>query len=318
VAWSPDVAMSSRTPVSLAIGLALLASGPPVAHAGEPTTVGGGDGEIDLDVGFVAALGNREPYQRSETWQTADIQAIHGGVGYSVGNLGPLADFYLRLEGGYYNSAEEQVERAEDDLPVGYQFYGRDRGGWLTAVFGASFVHEPRFRFGAFVRGTVPVDVELAKFSNIHFHYAVGGIDARIWITDPDWLLRLGFASRSWLGSGAYLDAGQHNAAVVFENLLVFEAARWALPWRAGISFGPIIEADLNSHVNRAYDSAYAGVTPDLVAGDDVQSMRLDITVRPFVRITDNAAVELSFTQTLLGYDIEASQVLSAGLRTAF
>jgi hypothetical protein len=84
------------------------------------------------------------------------------------------------------------------------------------------------------------------------------------------------------------------------------------------VSFGPIIEADLNSHINRAYNSAYASVTPDLVSGDRVRSMRLDFTVRPFVRVTDHAAVELGFTQTLFGYDLEATQLFTAGLRTAF
>ena len=286
------------------------------AYAYAPTS--GEEGHFDANVQFTAELGQVEPTERATTFQPADIKILTGGVGYTFGRVGPLQDFTMRLEGAYYSAAEEEVEDDSDDLPLGYRFFERDRGGYITAVVATNFVHEARYAFGAYLQGTIPLDVDFQKFSNVHLHYVGGGTTLSVFLTDPSKIIRVAYANRLFLGSGAYVDDFQHNASIAMTNLFVLEAARWALPWRVGISFGPYFEGDLNEHENARYNEAYGSVSPDLVAGDRVREMRLAIAVLPYFRITDHAAVELGFMQKLFGYDLPATQFWSAGVRASF
>lgn len=307
-----------RRTLSLPMTATLALSTTATAHAFENASVGGKEGEIDVSAHFIGEFGKVEPTERPSTWQSANIKRLQLGAGYTIGDVGPLKDFYVRLEGGYYSAAPEAVERDDDDLPQGYEFFGQDRGGFVTATVATNFVHEPRFTFGLFVQGTVPIDVELEKFSNIHVHYAGGGSTLGVFLTEPDKLVRLGYHSRILFGSGAYDGDFQHNAAIALTNLFSLEFERWLLPWRIGVSVGPYFEGDLNEHLNAVYNRAYGNVSPDLIAGDRVRAMRFAVAVLPFIRITDHAAVELGYVQTLFGYDAQATQYWTGGVRAQF
>lgn len=197
-------------------------------------SVGGHPREWDTNVHFIGEFGKIEPTERPSTFQRASIKILTGGVGYSFGTLGPLRDFYLRLEGGYFTSGAESVGQPDDDLRVGHRFFEADRGGWVTATVAANFVHEPRFAFGAFLQGTVPIGGNVEKFSNPHMSYAGGGTTLGVFITDPTKFVRLAYASRIFFGSGVYRGGAQQNAVVAVTNLLALELSRWALPWKMG------------------------------------------------------------------------------------
>jgi hypothetical protein len=169
-----------------------------------------------------------------------------------------------------------------------------------------------------FVQGSLPIDVNFEKFSNIHMHYVGGGAQLGVFLSDPTKLLRVAYSSRIFLGSGAYQDGFQHNASIAMTNLFVIEAARWILPWRMGVSIGPYFEGDINEHVNTRYHEDYAKVTPDFVNGDRVRAMRFAMAILPFFRITNSAAIELGYVQKLFGYDPPATQFWTAGVRTTF
>lgn len=309
--------MSLRRTVSLsatALTLSLSSSAAAFINA----SVGGHEGEIDVSAHFIGEFGKVEPTERPTTWQSANVKILQLGAGYTIGKVGPLEDFYVRLEGGYYTAAEEAVERDDDDLPRGHKFFGQDRGGFVTATVATNFVHEPRFAFGVFLQGTVPIDVNLQKFSNIRIHYVGGGTQLGVFITDPTKLVRLAYASRIFLGSGAYDGDHQHNASIALTNLFVLEFARWLLPWRTGIAVGPYFEGDLNEHINEVYNRAYGAVSPDLINGDRVRSMRFAVAILPYIRITDHAAIELGYVQKLFGYDPPATQFFTGGVRAQF
>jgi hypothetical protein len=292
---------------------------PGAAHAFIQASVGGHEGELDLNAHFIGEFGKVEPTERPSTFQSADIKILNLGAGYTIGKVGPLQDFYLRLEGNYYTSAEEAVEADDDALPRGTQFFSQDKGGWVTATVATNLVHETRFAFGLFLQGTVPIDVNLEKFSNPQLHWVGGGTTVGVFLTDPTKLVRLGFASRIFVGSGAYEgDNVQDNAAVAVTTLFALEAARWLLPWRIGLSVGPYFEGDLVEHVNQIYRDAYANESADLVDGDRIRAMRFAVAVLPYFRITDHAAIELGYVQKLFGYDAVATQFWTAGVRTQF
>jgi len=300
---------------TLALATLGLADG---AFALPPVPTGGEEGEIDVNALFTGAFGQVEPTERPSTFQSADIKIMSGGVGYTVGELGPLEDVYLRVGGSYYTSAAEAVEDPEDELPVGYTFYEQDRGGTACALLAANFVRDPEFTFGVFLQGTVPFGVDFAKFSTPRVHYVGGGTRIFVALTNPDKLFRLGYTSQLFIGSGAYQDDAQHNAAIALTNLFSLEAAWWALPWRIGVGFGPTVEGDLNEHANSAYQAGYSSVTPDLVADDRVRALNVSFAVLPFFNVTEHAVVEGGFVQQLFGYDAAATQIWTGGVRARF
>lgn len=306
-----------RRSTMMLVGVATLSLAHDVS-ASPPVQAGGEEGEIDVNAVFTGAFGQVEPTERPSTFQSADIKIMSGGVGYTVGELGPLENVYFRVGGSYYTSAAEAVEDPTDNLPVGHKFYEADRGGTVSALLATDFVRDPDFTFGVFVTGTVPIGVEFAKFSTPRVHYVGGGSRVLVSLTDPDKLFRLGYTSQIFIGSGAYQDDAQHNAAIALTNLFSLEAAWWALPWRAGLGFGPIIEGDLNEHTNTAYRAGYASVTPDLVADDRVRALNVSFAVLPFFHFTDHAVVEGGFVQQLFGYDAAATQIWTAGVRARF
>lgn len=297
------------------LSLALTTTGTSAAFIN--ASVGGHEGEIDVNAHFIGEFGKVEPTERPSTWQDANVKIFNVGAGYTIGTLGPLSEFYVRLDGAYYIAGEEIIDNPEDEL-FGTKLFDEDKGGYITATIATNFVHEPRFAFGGFVQGTIPIDVNLQKFSNVHLHWVGGGTSLGVFLTDPTKLVRLAFSNRIFIGSGAYDGDVQHNASVALTNLFVLEFARWLLPWRMGVSIGPYFEGDINESVNRVYHDAYARVSPDLVAGDRVRAMRFAVAVLPYFRVTDHAALELGYVQQLFGYDPRATQFWSAGIRVSF
>lgn len=287
------------------------------AAAFNTVTLGGEEGEIDINAQFLGQFGELEPTERRSTWQDADVKVFNLGAGYTVGDLGPLTDFYVRLDGYYYIAGEEKIDKPEDEL-FGTKMFDEDKGGYVTGTVAAKFVEEPRYAFGAYLQGTIPIDVSFAKFSNVRLHWVGGGTTVDVWLTDPAKLVRLGFNNRLFFGSGAYDGDVQHNAAAAMTNLFTLEFARWLLPWRVGIAVGPYFEGDISEHVNRVYHDAYARVSPDLVVDDRVRAMRLALAVQPYFKITNHAALELGYVQVLFGYDLPATQFWSGGVRISF
>lgn len=311
---------SSKPPIvrGLALGATLLGltlSAP--AHGFINASVGGHEGEIDINAHFLGEFGLVEPTERKSTWQDANVKIFNLGAGYTIGPVGPLSEFYVRVDGAYYIAGEERITNPADEL-YDTQMYGEDKGGYVTGTIAANFVHEARFAFGGYIQGTIPVDVNFQKFSNVHLHWVGGGTTLGVFLTDPTKLTRLAFSNRLFFGSGAYDGNFQHNASVAMTTLLVLEFARWLLPWRMGISVGPYFEGDLNEHVNRRYHDAYARVSPDLVVDDRVRAMRFALAVLPYFRITHHAALELGYVQKLFGYDPPATQFFNAGIRVSF
>lgn len=288
------------------------------AHASPSRSVGGHPGEIDMSSHVTFQLGEIRPTERPTTWQEANTKIIELGAGYTIGELGPLKNFYVRLDGAYVTSAEETVTNPNDDLPLGTRFYGADRSGLLSATMAADFLSTPRLSFGLFLRGSLPIDINLEKFSNIATHHVSGGAHVDVWLSDRTKFLRLGYASRLFVGSGTYQDGFQHNASAALSNMFVVEAGRWVLPWRMGLRLGPHFEGDINEHVNEPYHEAYAKVSSDFVNGDRVRAMRLDFVIQPYVCITDNAALVVNYAHEIFGYDSRSTQRLTAGVRTAF
>jgi hypothetical protein len=305
-----------RFVAALAFGSCAVFAAP--ASAFNHAAIGGQDeGEIDINANFIGQFGNVEPTERPTTFQDADIKIFNVGAGYTIGEVGPFSQFYVRVDGAYFIAGEESITDPGDEL-YGTKMFGEDRGGYVTATVSTNFIHEPRYTFGAYLQGTVPIDVSFQKFSSVRLHWIAGGTTVGVFLTDPTKLVRLAFSNRLFVGSGAYDGDYQHNASAAMTNLFSLEFARWLLPWRMGISVGPYFAADVNEHVNRVYHDAYARLSPDLVEGDRIRSMQLAVAVLPYFEITDHAALELGYVQRLFGYDLPATQYWNAGIRVSF
>ena len=299
-------------------GAGLLLTLPAVARAldhGPPPTE---EGEIDTSVLVSALWGDARPGERESGWMEANTEVLELGVGYNAGSVGPLEDFYVRVEGAYFTSAQETVERSGGPLPRGYLFHPADNGGWISALVSSKMVSEPRWSFGLFASGTIPLHVDLDKFSGPHLHYFGGGSTFDAYLTDPAGVASIALSTRLFLGSGAWADDDQHNASISSTTLVELRFARWVLPWRVGLRAGPYLEADVNEHVDRAYAAAYVAPGNGRDDGAPMRETRLALALMPYLEITHHAVIELGFVQTLTGYDLPYTQRWMGGLRSRF
>ncbi|MBM4358774.1 MAG: hypothetical protein FJ096_11785 [Deltaproteobacteria bacterium] len=303
---------------SLVLLVALLRPAVALADPVSSPSIGRKEGEIDLDTGFDGMFGVARPGAAEPTWQRADTRVVSMGAGYAVGDLGPLHDCYARIEGGLLSSADERSESAYGPLPLGHRFYPEDQAGYVRGFLSANVVSTPRFDFGLFLQATLPLSIDLRKFSTARMNWVGGGTTVDVALTEPNELLRLGYRARVFVGSGAYDGAYQHNASIQVTNLLRLEAARWLLRWPVGLSVGPHLEADVNSHRNAAYANAYADVAPEAEIGAKVQTTSVAIAVLPYVKFTEHVALELGYQQVVVGTNVRATQEWVGTLRTAF
>lgn len=282
------------------------------------TDIGGGEGEIEAAARVEGHFGVTQPYARRATWQRANTKllAVQAGIGF--GRQGPFDHLRLTLEGGYVVSDDERVDRRGDVLPLDHRFYGEDDAGYARATLRADVVHTPHYALEVSVTGTAPIDLDLAKFSHVHVHYAAAGVAFRAHLSEPGALVRLDGLSRGFLGSGAYDGTFQHNAQLGLDALLAISFRRWLFPWRFTVAAGPAFLADLDDQVNEIYREAYEAVSPDLVAGQRIRQHQLAVRVLPSFGITDYATLDLRFDGQLAGQNARSTLLFAAALRTAF
>ncbi|MEI9953602.1 MAG: hypothetical protein WDO74_32625 [Pseudomonadota bacterium] len=305
--------------------------------------VGGHAGELDVEARVTAERGTSEPNEN-----TASIVKARGfyeaklGVGYTFGTVGPLQLLSFRLEGTWFRSPEEKNDPSrwivgspgsgsaapgagECRAGARYlgngvcQFYPADRGALLSGSASFAAIHEAGFALSFFVRGTVPIDMDLKKFEASRLDYFAGGstvgLELRAW---------LGYESSIFFGSGTFPFGKQQNPVVAVTNLFHVHAERWIFPWRAGIKFGPYVEGDLRQRFDERYDAAYSPVSlpqPGAVAAqqnDRVRQIRFATALLPYFLVTPRLAVEAGYIQKFFGYDARATYAVYLGLRGLF
>lgn len=285
------------------------------------TSVGGHPGELDLSFRWGFETGKIEPNENTRSWQKAHIHLFTLGAGYTVGNVGFLEDFYARLDTTYFVSPAEvnDLERgvvAPSRCPAvvlderSCRFYPEDKGGLVTPTVGGNLIHTADLSFGLYLQGTIPIDVDLAKFSNPRVDYLAGGTQLGVHLTP--WF---SYEARTFVGSGAWRSGQTQNASVSLTNLFVFEARRWLLPWAAGIKIGPYFDGDLTERFDARYDFTYSRKDLTDYQGDRVRSLRFAVAILPYFRVTESSGVELGYVQKAFGYDAIATKYFFAALR---
>jgi hypothetical protein len=279
-------------------------------------------------VGF--ELGKVEPNEFSGSWQKARWTTYSIGGGYTIGTIGPFEDFFVRLDHTFYTSPSEStavdtlVDPARGAIPPARcgngakrlgggvcEFHPSDAGWLITPSVGGNLVHKADFSFGVFLQGTIPVGVELEKFTLPRIDYLAGGTQLGVHVTP--WF---GFVSRIYVGTGAFGGDHTQNAAIAVTSLFALEARRWILPWKAGVFLGPYFEGDLTERFDERYDLAYTADYPE--RRDRIRSMKFGLAVLPYFRITEHAALSFGYVQKLFGYDAPATQFWYAGANASF
>lgn len=299
---------------------------PALSQAFVAAPVGGHPGEVDASVRVGFERGKIEPNEYNGSFQKARWNFYTVGGGYTIGSLGPLDDFYLRLDNMYYSIPAESSDPAvlvdpENGVPttcLGKQlagnvceFHPADRGWLITPQLGANLVHKADYSFGLYLQGTIPIGVNLEKFVLPRVDWVAGGSQLGVHITP--WL---GYVSRIYVGSGSKTDAGKQNPAIAITSLFVLEAKRWLLPWKVGISVGPYFEGDLGERHDAVYDAAYELGYPE--RSDRIRSAKFGVAMLPFFQITEHFAIDAGYVQKLFGYDAPATQLFTVGASTSF
>ncbi|MEM1032730.1 MAG: hypothetical protein AAF928_11840 [Myxococcota bacterium] len=326
--WQKPAAGAAHAAAAASVALGWFVAVPAAADD-RGTDIGGGAAVIEGAVRIGGHFGLAQPTALRSSWQRADTRTLSVQAGVGLGDPAFFRDLRLVLEGGYVVSADERTERTSELLPVGFPFYGEDEAGFLRALVRGDVVHTPRFALELAVAAALPVDLDLAKFSHLHLHYARIDAAFRIHLTDPSALVRLDGSSRGFVGSGAYDGTFQHNPQLGLDALLAVSFRRWLIPWRVTIAAGPTLLSDLVGQRNAVYRDAYAGaLNPAVLASDDapvaggligeVKQFGLGVRVMPSFAVTEYAAVSLQYDGQLSGVNARATQVFHATLRTAF
>lgn len=313
---------------------------PATASAFVATPVGGHPGELDVNAQVTTERGKTEPnenrasFMKPKSWFEYKL-----GVGYTAGDLGPIEFPSVRLEATYYRTPAERNDPDEWQVgPAGSsapgapgpectagarylgggvcEFHSEDDGTLLTLSLSGAVVHSADFALGVFVRGTVPIGMNLEKFMNPRMDYFAGGLNTGVELRH--WLA---FESTIFLGSGTRPVGKQQNGAVALSALFHFRVRQWLLPWKAGVKVGPYVEGDIHERFDERYDKAYSpvvlpqpGATPEQ-SRDRIRAARFAVATLPYFLITDHLSVEVGYVQKFFGYDARATQVYFAGVR---
>lgn len=283
-----------------------------LASAFIASPVGGRAGDLDISARLTLERGKVEPNENLASFQKARWNMYSLGLGYTIGDVGPLRDFRAGVEGMFFYSPAEVSGGAARCLGVTTadgrcQFYPSASGSQITPRVSANLIHEGDISIGLYLQSTIPLGYSLEKFVLPRADYVAGGVTAgarfRPWLT---------FESNTFVGSGAI---GRQNGAVAQTTVVGFEAQRWILPWRAGIKVGPYFEGDITERLDERYDAAYTAGFP--ARTDRIRSMRFAVAILPWFRITDDVAVSAGYVQKLFGYDATATSALFVGVAVA-
>ncbi|MBK7579323.1 MAG: hypothetical protein IPI67_03870 [Myxococcales bacterium] len=330
----------SSLAVGIVVGVAAFVPFMPSASAFVGTPVGGHPGELDVNGVVTMERGKTEPnenqasYMKTKGWYEYKL-----GVGYTVGDVGPLQFFSVRLEGTHFQTPAETNDPAEWQVgapgssPPGtigsecaagatYQgggvceFYPKDQGTIATATVSFAVIHDPKFALGFYLKGSAPFGMNLEKFENPRLDYFAGGLNVGVEL--ETWL---GFESTVYIGSGTRPFGKQQNGAAALSGMFDFKARRWLLPWKAGLKLGPYVEGDIHERFDERYDRAYSPVVLPQGGGapeqsrDRIRAARFAVALLPYFLVTEHLSVEAGYVQKFFGYDARATQVYFLGLR---
>ena len=282
---------------------------PPTARAAEPAgasfpvelSLDRGPGDWEWDGRFVFGEGDVATSELAAVPAEARVWSGVFGVGYDVGELGPLPDLAVRLEGAGFVAGAESLARS----PVGaYVVHRDDRAGFLRARVAAQLARTPADTLGVSLAFTAPLDLELDKLATERLHYASAALELSL--SPASFVAVLG---RVELGSGVYRGEKQQNPQLAGSTLLAFEAPRWLLPWRAGIAFGPAFSGDLSAHTDRRWAEVFGE------AEAEVSALEVALAVYPYLRLGDYAALEFGYVRLLAGSDAAIPGSFSIGAR---
>jgi hypothetical protein len=188
------------------------------------------------------------------------------------------------------------------------QFHIHNSGYLVTPRLSANVLHDARLSLGAYLQGSAPFDINLRGFTLPRVDLVAAGIVFGGHLTE--WA---SIETNTYLGSGV---PNKQNGAIAQTVLFGAEAKRWLLPWPVGIKVGPYFEGDIAERFDERYDAAYTASYPR--RGDRIRALKFAVAFLPYVRIGENAAIELGYVQKFFGYDPPATQTYYAGLRAAF
>ncbi len=278
------------TPLSL---VALLA---PSVSAFVPSPVGGRAGQLDVAARVTLERGLIEPNENQASWQDANWEVYTLDAGYSFGDVGGLRDVFARIDVSFFDSPAERVG--------GQTFAEHDSGVLVGLTAGLNLIHVPDFAWGLFVRGTVPIDVNLDKFANPRVDYLALGSQVGVRLTP-----HLSYEALLYLGTGPF---GPQNATVALQNVFGLEA-RPSASWKFGTKLGTYFDGDLTERFDDAYDEAFSPGYPD--QRDRIRMMRFGLVIAPYIAFDDRYSLEFNAILKLFGFDAPATQVYQATLR---
>ena len=272
------------------IGALLLFSQPSFAYVAGSVSAPPGHMDFSLRGEIMRGLAGPVNLPESKQTQKPSVNIYEASASYNFGELKFLQDFTLRLTNQYFTSAEEVYQ--------GSAVYEKDEGNILTFEAAANFVHEIDRTFGFFIRSSLPISMNIQKFSNPKIDLFGIGLQAGVKYTQT-----FGSEFVIYYGNGFRRGSDSQNSALTVMVPLVVNTTAWIFSHGAAFKLGPFFDGDLRDRTDSAYGT------------ESVRSFRFGFAVLPSVRVTPSFGVDCGYIQKLSGAYFRATKDAFLGVR---
>jgi hypothetical protein len=217
---------------------------------------------------------------------------------YSIG-LGDhlLKEMYIETEVKAFQSGKETLN--------GVTVHDRDRGAGVTLRVGGNFYHTLKFKAGGWIQGGIPVFIDENKFVNPVYDYIGGGLNLIYSFTKT-----IGISQTMYLGSGLF-NPRKRNEHIQTATLPNFNVGQWFFGKDLVFSSGIVIESDLTSRIDQAYQSSSLGDG----------RIKNTVFISPFLLnlpIGNHWAIEGGYATKWYGRSVRGSRFVTAAISTKF
>ena len=249
-------------------------------------------GRMDFSFRTEIMRGLAGPLNLSESKQTQkpSVNIYEASTSYNFGEFDFLQDVTLRLTNQHFTSVEEIYQNRT--------VYEKDEGDILTLEAGANFVHEVDRTFGFFIRSSLPISMNIQKFSNPKIDLFGIGLQGGVKYTQT-----LGNEFLIYYGNGFRKNSDSQNSSLTVMTPIVLNTSAWIFSQGAALKIGPFFDGDLRDRSDSAYGT------------ESVRSFRLGFAILPSVRVTPSFGVEGGYIQKLSGTYFRATKDAFLGVR---
>lgn len=261
------------------------------------TSLEPGQSKIKLSAGYISSiLSPNATFTHLKNSNSAKL--YEENLIYSIG-IGDhlLKEMYVEAEIKAFQSGKETLS--------GVTVHDGDSGAGVNLRVGGNFYHTSKYKMGGWIQGGAPIVIDENKFVNPVYDYVGGGLNLVYSFTKT-----VGISQTMYLGSGLF-NPRKRNVHIQSATLPNFNVGQWFFGKDLIFSSGIVIEADLTSRTDAAYQASSLGDG----------RIKNTVFISPFLLnlpIGDHWSIEGGYATKWYGRSVRGSRFVTAGISTKF